>query len=375
VALGLAWWWSWPVPAVWKRLQPRRGLALFLVVTLPWYLIIAIASRGAFLEFAVQTQLLQRATGGMEEHGGFPGYYLAVSVLAFFPWSVVVPAAVWGAWQRRKARPELRLLLAWIIGPWLVLECLPTRMVHYVLPAFPACCLLVAWLIESIEEEGVTLRRRPLGRLGLNLLGGIGITSTVALLAAAWAVPGPLSTPLALEALVMGIGTMLAMLWLHRGSTRKAILGMVFTGGVFLLVVGGWLIPAAEPFRTSSRVGQHLAALAQRTGIEPVLLNYKEPGVIYAMGHAVAAPRNRNEFESLLAQKKVLLTVITPQERAEYRDKLGLDLTLLESLEGFSLTKGKKPTLDFVVAKRAAPAYPDIGSTTPGSSLYRTRSR
>ena len=144
----------------------------------------------------------------MEEHGGFPGYYLALSTLAFYPWSALVPAAVWGAWTRRKTRPELGLLLGWMIGPWLFLECLPTRMVHYFLPAYPACVLLVAWMVEAIAAEEVSLRRWPLGRLGLSVMGGIGIAGTVGLLAAAVTVPGPLRIPLAMLSLLVGTGTM-----------------------------------------------------------------------------------------------------------------------------------------------------------------------
>ena len=157
-------------------------------------------------------------------------------MLAFFPWSALVPAAVWGAWQRRRTSPELCFLLGWVIGPWLFLECLPTRMVHYFLPALPACALLVAWMVESIEEEEVTLRRWPLGRLGLNLLGGIGITGTVGSAGGSlWSSPVRLRLPLLILALVTGAGTMLAMLWLHQGATRRAALGLAATFGIFFL--------------------------------------------------------------------------------------------------------------------------------------------
>ncbi|MGC8642351.1 MAG: ArnT family glycosyltransferase [Isosphaeraceae bacterium] len=372
IALAMAWWWGWPVPVVWKRLYPRWGLAAFLAVALPWYVAIAIASRGAYLHFAFHTQILSRLTGGMEQHGGFPGYYLALAVLAFFPWSALVPAAVWGAWQRRRTRPELRFLLGWIIGPWLFLECLPTRMVHYILPAFPACALLVAWMIDSIEAEDVTLRRWPLGRLGLNLLGGVGITGTVGLLAITPALSSPVRLPLVLLAVLTGSATMLAMLWLHQGATRKAAVGLGAVFGVFFLIVGGWLIPAAEPYRTSSKVGRRLAELVEKTGIQPALLNYKEPGVIYAVGKPVATPRNRQEFDDLLDQKKVLLTVVTPKERADYRDRYRLEITPLESLDGLSLTKGKAPTLDFVLVKRAAPAQREVESTARSGALEQS---
>jgi 4-amino-4-deoxy-L-arabinose transferase-like glycosyltransferase len=355
----LAWFWGHPVPLVWKRLHPRWGLAALAAATIPWYLAIAITSRGEFLRFAVSDQIVQRVSSGMEAHGGFPGYYLALSALAFYPWSVFIPAAAWGAWQLRRTSPFLSFLLGWMVGPWIFLECLPTRMLHYLLPAYPACALLVAWMVESIVLEEVTLRRWPLGRLGLGLLGGIGIAGTVGLLAAAIALPGQLRAPLLiLAALALG-GTLIGTLRLHRGATGPAVLGLGAVWAVFMLVVGGWLVPTAEPYRTSRRVGQRLATLAARIGVEPVLLNYKEPGVIYAMGRPVRAVRDQDEFYQLLDRTDSLLSVITPEEHEDFRDRYALEVSPLERLEGFSLTKGTKHTLEFAILRRHVP-QPDL---------------
>jgi len=362
-SIALAWWWGWPAVRVWKRLFPRWGLLGLAVATLPWFLTIAVVSRGEFLRFALGTQLVQRLTSGMEEHGGFPGYYLSLSALAFYPWSVLVPAAVWGAWTRRKTNPDFGFLLGWVIGPWFFLECLPTRLLHYFLPAYPACALLAAWMVEAVAGEGVTLRRWPLGRLGLSLLGGIGIAGAIVLLAAAVTLPAPLRLPLTLLAVVLGAGTLTGMLWLHRGLTSQAGIGLGVTWAVFMLIVGGWLIPAAEPYRTSRRIGERLAVLSARTGIEPVLLNYQEPGVIYAMAKPVATVRDRAGFYDLLDRKVSLLTVIKPEEAPVLRDRYRLDVNIIDGVEGFSLTKGQNSVLQFAVLRRSAAALPREEST------------
>ncbi len=86
----------------------------------------------------------------MEAHGGFPGYYPVVSALVFYPWSALLPAAIVGAWARRKAEPALSYLLGWIIGPMILLECFRTKLIHYYLPAFPSCAILVpGWSSRS----------------------------------------------------------------------------------------------------------------------------------------------------------------------------------------------------------------------------------
>jgi 4-amino-4-deoxy-L-arabinose transferase-like glycosyltransferase len=312
---------------------------------------IVLYSRGEFLRFAVGSQMLQRITTGVEEHGGFPGYYLICSLLAFYPWSALVPAAVLAAWRRRRSDHRLGFLMGWLIGPWILLECLQTRLIHYYLPTFPAGALLVAWFVERVAAEGTSLRRWPLGRLGLGLLGGIGIASSVGLMAAAACAPGHLQLPLGLLSLVLGTGTLLGMLWFHHGATRGAVQGLVITWGLFLLILSGWMVPAAERYRTSRRVGERLSAQVSRTGIEPVLLNYKEPGVIYTMGGPVATVRDRPGFFALLERKKALISVITPLEAQEYRSRYGLDVATLEEIEGYSFTKGLNHSLQLAVLR------------------------
>ncbi len=111
------------------------------------------------------------------------------------------------------------------------------------------------------------------------------------------------------------------------------------------------MVPAAERYRTSRKVGERLSAQVSRTGIEPVLLNYKEPGVIYTMGGPVATVRDPQGFFALLEQKKALISVITPLEAQEYRSRFGLDVVTLEEVEGYSLTKGLNHNLQLAVLR------------------------
>jgi 4-amino-4-deoxy-L-arabinose transferase-like glycosyltransferase len=362
-SIALAWWWGWPASLAWKRLYPRWGLLCFALFTAPWYVVVIVLSHGDFLRFALGAQVIQRISTGMEEHGGFPGYYAVFSLLAFYPWSAFVPAAIWAAWKRRRTSSDLGFLLGWAIGPWLLLECFQTRLIHYYLPAYPACAILVAFVIEAVSRDDVTLRRVPLGRLGLGLLVGIGLAGTAGLWAAALIVPAPLNLPLAVLGLILGSGTLLGMLWFHQGATRRAAIGLGVTWAAFMLTLGGWMVPTAEPYRTSRRVGQRLGLLCSQTGIEPVLLNYQEPGVFYAMGGPVATVRDPEAFFALLEKKRALLSVITPLEAEEYRTRFGLDVTTIEDFEGFSLTKGLNHMLQFAIIRPRGPAILPQAST------------
>ena len=92
-------------------------------IVIPWNLAILIRSQGAYYNVAVGYHIVRRMTYGIEEHGGFPGYYIVTSLLTFFPWSALLPAALAGAWLRRRVSPTYGFLLGWAIGPLVFLEC------------------------------------------------------------------------------------------------------------------------------------------------------------------------------------------------------------------------------------------------------------
>jgi len=347
----LAWLWG-RQPSVWKRLRWRAGLAGFALLTLPWYVAISISSGGEFLAFAVGRQIVHRVASDMEAHGGFPGYYPLASALVFYPWSALIPAALAGAWLRRKSDSTFGFLLGWVVGPLLLLECFRTKLIHYYLPAFPACALLVTWLVLAVSAEGVNIRRWPLGRLGLALLVGIGLAGTVLLVAGAVTVQGGLGLPMFLVAVLIAAGTLIGTWWFQQGATERAVTSLAVTWGVVLLVCGGWLIPLNERYRTSRIVGERLASLSARTGIEPVLLEYQEPGLVYALGRQIATTRDRDGFFSHLTAGRRVLTVALASEIDVMRRHFGLTVTPLEQVDGFVLTKGKKQTLLIAVVRQ-----------------------
>jgi 4-amino-4-deoxy-L-arabinose transferase-like glycosyltransferase len=347
----LAWLWGWRASA-WKRLHWRAGLAGFALLTLPWYVAISISSGGDFLRFAVGQQIVHRLASDMEAHGGFLGYYPLVSALVFYPWSALIPAAILGAWLRRKSDSTFGFLLGWMIGPLLLLECCRTKLIHYYLPAFPACALLVTWLVLAVSAEGVNIRRWPLGRLGLALLVGIGLAGTVLLIAGAAMVPSRLGLPMLFVALSIAAGTLLATWWLQQGATDWAICTLAVAWAIVLLVCGGWLIPRAEPYRTSRKIGERLASLSASMGIQPVLLEYQEPGLVYALGRPVATTRDADGFLARLKSGQSVLTVAVASEIDVMRRHFGLTVTPIEQIHGFAMTKGTKQTFCVSVVRQ-----------------------
>jgi hypothetical protein len=258
-----------------------------------------------------------------------------------------------------------------VIGPLLLLECFHTKLIHYYLPAFPACALLTAWLVMRVVAEGVNIRRKPLGRLAIALLVGIGLVGIVVLGAAATMVERQFVSPMLLLALVLAAGTLIGASSFQQGATERAAYWLAATWALLLLIATAWLIPLAEPYRSSRILGEKLASLAAKLKIEPVLLDYKEPGVFYAFGHPIATTDDRDGFFAQLAGGRSVLTVARPSEVERMRSYFGLFVTPVDQVEGFIMAKGKKQTLQLaVVRKKDEPlAEPTLGVTTRTTGL------
>ena len=353
-AAGLvSWWWGGPT-ACWKRLQWRWGPALFALLTAPWYIAIGLASRGEFYRFALGTQGLGRLTTGIEQHGAPPGYYAALSALLFYPWSALLPAAIFGAWTRRKVRPEYGFLLGWVVGPWVLLEAVPTKLIHYYLPAFPACALLTAWLIGAVASSAIPLRRWPLGRLGFGMLAGIGGAlglglaglGVMALVPNLGQAPMPrgMGWPALTTAAISGVGLWYALTRFGRGDAGRAAGGLVATWAAVMLLVGAGLFPGAEPLRISRVIGERLAVAARQENATPMVGNFQPPGIIYALGRTAPVITRRDALIDRVRERPVVVALLD-WEVEQFRSDPRLAVEVVETIRGVDMEKAKPKTL------------------------------
>ena len=127
-----------------------------LLLTAPWFVAVGLISHGEFFRFAVGNQVINRVASGMEEHGGFPGYYVADLAGDVLPLvGAACPRRCWRRGPGGGTQPAFGFLLGWVVGPLILLECVRTKLVHYYLPAYPACALLAAWLVlEVVKRRG-----------------------------------------------------------------------------------------------------------------------------------------------------------------------------------------------------------------------------
>lgn len=130
--------------AKWLRpLWTPAAIVTAILIAAPWFVAITLDQGRAFWVGSVGVDLSQKIASGQEGKGAPPGGYLLMAWITLWP---VTTALILGAteiWKRRSDM-AIRLLAAWIVPFWLLFEAIPTKLIHYPLPVFPALSLLAA---------------------------------------------------------------------------------------------------------------------------------------------------------------------------------------------------------------------------------------
>lgn len=183
----------------WRNGFPLLGALLFVLLTLPWYATM-LAIHGSTYVTIAKSQTVGRFMAPMEGHGFGFLFYVPVLLFGFFPWSGLLPMALYGsftAWRTARTRTveslpppaadgsrpashELELFAAlWVVGAFVFFTLSSTRLQHYIAPLFPAAALLTAtyWHGGLLDATTKGLRASIHVMMGLGFLLALGFSS------------------------------------------------------------------------------------------------------------------------------------------------------------------------------------------------------
>jgi len=382
-------WRGWP-----GALRIGWGLPLALALVLPWLVAVQVATSGGFLAEAVGHDMLGKMAGGQEAHGAPPGYYLLLLLATFWPGSLFLAAAARRAWRHRAGFAE-RFLLAWMLPTWILFECVPTKLPHYVLPAYPALALLAGRALaaalefslsprgrgrgpaEGREGEGDSASRRslgsstphpdplPQGERGKSKLAGrfdlaiavLWAAVTLALGGAALALPFVFGTPGGVAP--AGVLAAAAALAIAAVGVRDAFRGRQGPRTAVLVVAGsallcGAVFHAVLPSLDRLWLSRGAAALvasaggAAGSGGKPVdSVGYTEPSLVFLLGTATRFVGPEQAAADLGAGRSVL-ALVTDRDEAAFRAALSADGIATRpagSVAGLDYSNGRRMTL------------------------------
>jgi len=143
------------------------GIALFLVVALPWYVLVQLRNPEFFRVFIVEHNVARFSTNLYQHHQPF-WYYVPVVLAATLPWTFYFLAAVVDGlrnWRdagesagvspagNAESRRLTQFLLVWIFAVLIFFSISQSKLPGYVLPALPACTLLAAEYVHRRSAQ------------------------------------------------------------------------------------------------------------------------------------------------------------------------------------------------------------------------------
>lgn len=241
----------------WRTLRLVPGLAVFLVITLPWFVLVTRAHPDFLQFFFIREHLLRYATD--EANRVEPWwYFLAILAVGVLPWLWQMTTALLQGWRANVVRGQFdvcRLLWIWCVFVFVFFSFSGSKLAPYILPMLPPLALLTA-----ARGSSAPLR-------GLSFSVSIMLAGAVAWAAYAIVAPSASSNPLAQSlaeqtrpaAIMYALIALVAGLF-HRRAVRnkQPVQAVVILATVWFLGLG--LLFATVGHDGSLRSGRDLAA-------------------------------------------------------------------------------------------------------------------
>ena len=342
----------WERRASWlKPLMFWPGPILAVLIVAPWLVGIQIATDGAFLREALGDDLGPKLVSGHERHGGIFGYHLFLLPLMFFPAILfLVPGigrvvdAVRGKIDGR-AFNAAKFLIAWAIPTWLVFELLPTKLPHYVLPAYPALALMAGWGFVELAKAAQWQRW-----VSWALFGFAGLVFAVVLPVAfvmygenaSWdavrlSLAGfqggfelgfdPVLAAGVFAAVAIFIALTGATLVAERGKAMMVVLMLALAAGLsWQVATRGVVVPNAYAIRLADQVRVARSYSQTIAGISPEEIvtasSYTEPSLVFSLGTDTMLGTAQEVLAFAAGREEPTMLVLDLSRDAQLRDTL-----------------------------------------------------
>jgi 4-amino-4-deoxy-L-arabinose transferase-like glycosyltransferase len=322
------------------RTRPLMGLALTLVLVLPWFVAIWLQSHGQFFQQSLGHDFAGKLQGGQESHGAPPGYFLALVTLTFWPAILFLLPGLLAA-IRNRAEPAMRFLLVWAGACWVLFELVPTKLPHYVLPVYPALAMLAAaWALGAKEDKSVW-DRVLFYAAGVQFALGAGVLAAAAVIAPGLYGEGTVWWQIAIVSVFAGLGLGGLVAFLRRAHLAAAACAFAAVL-VFYPTLTLGLAPRLDQLWVSPRAAAAAKELSRPGDPPPALAGYVEPSLVFLLGTETRQTDGRGAAEVGTAQGG--LALVEDRERSSFvahLAELDADASQVGSVSGFNYSRGR----------------------------------
>ena len=325
-----------------RTLRPVAGILSLCVALAPWLFAIERATEGRFLAEALGHDLLTKLIGAQESHGAPPFSYLLLAPASFWPGSLLLVPAIVHA-SRRHEVPAQRFLLAWLVPAWVLLELVPTKLPHYVLPLFPALALLAAAaLADRVRLSPASWAAR------IDFAAkGLWVVVTLGLAVLLIGLPLRFGDDLAIAGIfgaVLLIALAAGLLYYRPGpGVTTALIAALSLAFVMPAALG--VLPGLDRLWLSRAAAGLVARHPPTAGAPLVAVGFSEPSLVFLLGTELRLATPRAAVEALAGGGEAL---VSGREDAIFQQNLsarGLVARPVGSVRGLDYSNGQRMVL------------------------------
>ncbi|SHG49907.1 4-amino-4-deoxy-L-arabinose transferase [Kaistia soli DSM 19436] len=336
-----------------RRLAPLPGLIWMALVVAPWFIGIGLASRGAFYQEALGKDLFQKVVSVQESHGAPPGAYALIFVFTFWPLAAYFLAGLSSILDRLR-QPSILYAASAVSPYWIIVEAVPTKLPHYILPLFPLIAMVTADAIDRgvINKASTHWFMRFLALAPALLPVALGVAGIAIALLLGDQMP-VLGTLILIAA--AGVGLVSAKLF-----TRSTIASAVVAG--LAAIVAYWgafgvVLPGLQQTRLSERLvaAGHAAASCPTPALASA--GFEEPSLVFVAGTAIQLI-DGERAATFLSEGPCRVAFVERRQLSMFNgraDDLGLAPQERAVIEGYNINGGRRLEMHVFTLPEAKP--------------------
>ncbi len=335
-----------------KYLRPVSGAIAAAALIAPWFYYVGQQQGAELINQSAGNDFFAKLWHAQNWGGGVPGFHFIVLWGVMWPASLPVFLMLPHVWKSR-AEPVTRFLLAWVIPCWLLFEITATKLVHYVLPLYPALIILgAAWLNANHDDINKKWR------IAVCIIwAAVGLGLAVA----AFALPSMVEHRIDfLLAFILSFSIAAAMaavcvLINPEHPTQIAVAPLAIAGALFTAAMFGVSLPGTHSVFLSPQIAAAIPEIKGCTKTNLIAAGYREPSLIFltgkdtryvASGEAVADAIRKEKCTAGLVDKEALTGF---QKTAR---RMGVHAKETALITGFNYGDGHPAELHIFVKRR-----------------------
>lgn len=220
---------------LWLKLHLFKGLALALLITVPWFVSVSKANP-EFAQFFFIHEHFERFLSTEHRREGPLWYFFPILIVGLLPWTSLLPQALKKGWQDEGHFKTNRFILIWSVFIFAFFSKSGSKLPSYILPIFPALAMLMAQTLMNISSKTLRWHLLWIAVPGLVLIGAYPFVSTMSSEGTPQIYNAAYALWLVAAGVVLTAGAVAGFILANKGKKEAAIATMALAG-----LIGGQL--------------------------------------------------------------------------------------------------------------------------------------